>query len=411
MRNSRILWERGNLPFWIVLVAAVPPALCGCRQAAPTVAEAPPPEVSVMQPLVSEVADDFEDTGQTAAVEEVEIRARVSGYLVKKHVPDGAEVKKNQVLYTVDPLPYQAALERARADVDRWKATLDRAVAELERTRKLLPSGAATQADYELNVAQVKLNTAELHGAEASVKRADLDLGWTEVKAPLDGRVGRCNFSEGDLVPVGNESQATVLTTIVSTRSMWVYFNVPERTMLAHQQQVRESGHDTRPENVKDLKWPVFIGLANEEGYPHSGILDFVDNRVDPQTGTIRVRGIFDNADRWLTAGLFVRVRLPIDEPKPALLVPERAIGTDQGQKYLLAVGAADVVERLPVVLGRQTKPEGATEVFRVISSGLAPGRRVIVNGIQRARVGAKVSPKTVAAPAGSTPAAQGPKA
>lgn len=392
----------------ILPVAIALAVLPGCGQQAPPVVQPPPPEVTVMQPITWEMTDDFEDTGQTAAVDEVEVRARVSGYLIKRHVPDGAEVKKDQVLFTIDPEPYQAALDKATADVERWKATLDRAIADLARTKALLPSGAATQEEYDLNVAQVKLNEAELRGAEANLKRAQLDLGWTEIKAPFDGRISKCNFSAGDLIPVGSAGEATTLTTIVSTQSMWVYFNVPERTVLLYQQQVRKEGKDPRPDHIKDVKAPFFIGLAVEEGYPRAGTLDFFDNRVDPQTGTIQMRGILDNADRSLTPGLFVRVRLPMSLPAPALAVPESAIGTDQGQKYLLAVGKDDVVERLPVVLGRQIRPEGSKEVFRAILSGLEAGQTVIVNGIQRARTGAKVTPKSTETPAGRTPDSSG---
>ncbi|MHB8897784.1 MAG: efflux RND transporter periplasmic adaptor subunit [Thermoguttaceae bacterium] len=388
--------------FSVALVASVFPAWLGCGEQGPPVVQLPTPEVTVMQPLTLQVTDDFEDTGRTAAVEDVEIRSRVSGYLVKRHVPDGAEVKKDQVLFTIDPEPYQAALDRTLADVDRWKATLEKATADLARTRQLVPTGAASKEELDLNIAQVKLNEAEVKGAEADVKRAQLDLTWTEIKAPFDGRISKCNFSEGDLIPLGSEGEATTLTTIVSTQSMWVYFNVPERTLLEYQRQVRKEGKDSRPDHVKDVKAPFYIGLAVEEGYPRAGLIDFVDNRVDLQTGTIQLRGVVDNADRSLAAGLFVRVRLPMSDPRPSLLVPETAIATDQGQKYLLAVGEGDVVQRLPVVLGRQIRPEGFGEYFRVILSGLEPGKSVIVNGIQRARTGAKVAPKP------AEPAAQG---
>ncbi len=404
MSNSNDPFQRRVSPFQVLAAALAVAALAGCGQQAPTVVPPPLPEVTVMKPATWQITDDFEDTGRTAAVDEVEMRARVSGYLIKRHVPDGAEVKKDQVLFTIDPEPYQAALDKANADVERWRATLDRAIADLARTKALLPSGAATQEEYDLNVAQVKLNEAELKGAESTVKRAQLDLGWTEIKAPFDGRISKCNFSEGDLIPMGSAGEATTLTTIVSTRSMWVYFNVPERTVLAYQEQVRKQGKDSRPDHIKDVKAPFFIGLAVDEGYPREGTLDFVDNRVDPQTGTIQLRGILDNADRSLTPGLFVRVRLPMSLPAPTLVVPESAIGTDQGQKYLLAVDNDNVVERLPVVLGRQVRPEGTKTTFRAILSGLEPDKTVIVNGIQRARTGAKVAPKPEESPPAPAP-------
>ncbi len=400
MCRSKRLFHNRISRFRIVLVALGLAVQSGCGAGSRSIVEVPPPEVTVMQPVTAQVTDDFEDTGRTAAVEDVEIRARVSGYLVKRHVLDGAEVKKDQVLFTIDPEPYQAKLDRAKADVERWKATLEKAAADLSRSTRLLPTGAVSQEEYDLNVAQVKLNEAEIKGAEASLKQAQLDLGWTEIKAPFDGRIGKCNFSEGDLIPLGSAGETTTLTTIVSTQNIWVYFTVPERTVLTYQRQVQKEGKDPRPEHVKDVKAPFFIGLEVEEGYPRAGILDFVDNRVDPQTGTIQLRGLLDNADHSLTPGLFVRVRLPLSEAAPALIVPERAIATDQGQKYLLAVGHGDIVERLPVVLGRQIRPEGSEEDFRVILSGLEADRKVIINGIQRARTGAKVAPKVAETPA-----------
>ncbi len=404
MSRSRNLFHNRVSQLHIALVASVLAVQLGCGGSAPPVVEVPPPEVTVMQPVTAQVTDDFEDTGRTAAVEDVEIRSRVSGYLVKRHVLDGTEVKKDQVLFTIDPEPYQAKLDRANADVERWKATLEKAAADLSRSTRLLPTGAVSQEEYDLNVAQVKLNEAEIKGAEANLKQAQLDLGWTEIKAPFDGRIGKSNFSEGDLIPLGNAGEMTTLTTIVSTQNMWVYFTVPERTVLTYQQQVRKEGKDPRPEHIKNAKAPFFIGLAIEEGYPRAGIIDFVDNRVDLQTGTIQMRGLVDNADRSLTPGLFVRVRLPMSEATAALIVPERAIATDQGQKYLLAVGQGDIVERLPVALGRQIRPENSEEDFRVILSGLEADRKVIVNGIQRARTGAKVAPKAAETPAPPAP-------
>jgi len=371
----------------------------GCGQKEPPVAQLPPAEVTVALPLTWEVTEDFEDIGQTASVEEVEIRARVSGYLVENLVADGALVNKDQELFKIDPSPYKAAYDAAAAEVKRWEATLAKTEADLKRNVKLVQTGAVSREDYELSAAQVAVSRAELEGGKAKVERANLDLGWTVVKAPFDGRIGKCNFDVGDLVPVGTADPATILTTILRVDQIWVYFNVPERTLLRYQQQVRESGRDARPDHIKDLKWPVYVGLPTGEGHPYQGILDFADNRVDPQTGTIRLRAILDNSQRVFTPGLFVRVRLPIGEPLPATLVPESAVGTDQGQKYLLAVDQEDVVQRVPVKLGRQLTLPGVDQSLRIVQEGLKAEQRVIVNGIQRARQGVKVAPKQVELP------------
>jgi len=391
---------------WAALAAALAIASTGCRGQGPALAEVSAPEVTVISPVEAQIADEFEETGQTAAVEDVKIRARVSGYLLKKHVPDGAIVKKDQPLLKIDPVNYQAALDRARAEVARWQASVEKTQADMRRNEKLLPNGAVSREDYDLSVAQFKIAQAELLGAQANVRRCEQDVKDTEIVAPIDGRMGPCNFSIGDLVPAGGPDESSVLTSVATIDPMWVYFNMPERKVLELQDEARRDGYGNRPEHFKNLKWPASIGLANEQGHPHQGILDFVDNRIDPQTGTLRVRAVVDNSQQYFQPGMSVRVKLPVSDPRQVLLVPESAVGTEQGQKYLLTVDQESVVQRSPVKLGSQVALPGAAEPYRAISAGLAPAARVIVRGLQQARVGAKVVARQMSAPQAPKPAA-----
>jgi len=398
--------------WWFPLVlGGVLLVLSGCEPPATAVADLPPPEVTVMKPVAWTLADEFEDTGRTAAVEDVQLRARVSGYLIEKSVPDGSEVKKGQVLFRIDPETYKATLEKSRAEVGRWQASLEKTIADLKRNEKLLPKGAISREEYDLSVAEVKISEAELKGAEADVRRAEIDLKDTEIVSPVDGRVSQSNYSLGDLVPAGGMGDASVLTTLVSIDPIWVEFNVPERTVLDLRQQAREMKLTDRPEHIKDWKWPVYVGLENEKGYPHQGIVDFVDNRIDRRTGTLRIRAVLSNADRLFQPEMFVRVKLPVSDDREVLLVPEVALGSDQGQKYVLTVDAENTVHRRLVTAGRSVTLPGSDEPYRVVLAGLKPDEAVIVNGLQRARVDAKVAPKTAPSPIVPAAKPESPKA
>ena len=359
--------------------------LVGCAKTAPSV-DKTPPRVTVSKPLASEVTDYLEFPGCTEAVSEVEIRSRVTGYITKVNFEDGQEVKACQELFEIDPRPYQAALDRAKGDLALLEATQEKAEADLARGDRLLPSGAISQEEYDLDVAKLKQAEASIDSAKAAVTQAALDLEFTKILSPIDGRVSRARIREGNLVQSGGNN-AAVLTTVVTTDPIYVYFNVDERALLRYQELARQAGQDLRPSRLKDLKLPVEIGLANEEGFPHAGILDFTDNKVDRGTGTLRVRGAFENTQEYLTPGLFVRVRIPFGQPHQALLISERAIGRDQKLRFLLTVNEKQVVECREVRLG--AKREG----MRVIESGLKPDDLVIVKGLQRARPGEPVSP------------------
>lgn len=367
---------------------AVACSLPGCsKSAASDPKKTPPPVVTVAVPVVQEVTDYFEFPGETAAVGEVEVRARVTGYIVKVNFEDGQKVKKGDLLFEIDPRPYQAALDRAKGELARLQATLAKAQADLARSERLRPSGAVSQDEYEQHVAQVAISKASIQSAEAAIREAELNLEFTKIVSPIDGRASRRLVTEGNLVQTGSNN-ATVLTTVVTTNPVYVYFHIEEPVLLKYVG--KDWGADGRPvlHRIKELKVPVEIGLDNEEGFPHAGVLDFLDNKVDRGTGTIQARGVFDNPAEHLTPGLYVRVRVPFGKPHQALLVSERAIGTDLQQKFLFTVNEKNEVEHRDVEIG------ALRGGLRVIESGIGPGDRVIVKGLQRARPGAVVAPQ-----------------
>lgn len=392
-------------PFWAPLFSGavfgmLGLTLSGCQQSAPTATEVPPTIVTVSKPITREVTDFYEFTGQTAAVEEVEIRARVTGYLQKVGFVDGAVVKKGDLLFEIDPRPFQAALDRELSLVTLREATLKFREAELARNRELVEKAAIAKTEFDQSVAAEAEARAALGAAKAAAEADRLNLEFTRITSPIDGRISRTKITTGNLV----SADSTVLTGVVSERPIYVYFNIDERTILETQQASRRSSDDARADHVRDWKVPVFIGLANETGYPHQGLLDFADNKVDPGTGTIRVRAVFENADRALGAGLFVRVRIPSGKPYSATLVTERALGSDQGQKFLYVVDEKNEVVYRRVTLG------SLHDGLRVIREGVGAEDRVIVNGVQRVRPGVKVDPKPGEMADSTPPAAESAK-
>lgn len=378
-----------RVPWKLSLVAALLLwSAAGCENDEPVAAPPAAPEVSVTvaKPTVREVTDYFEFPGQTEAVEEVEIRAQVSGYLVKIPFRDGQDVKAGDLLFEIDPEPYQAALDKAKAELDRLRALLVKAQKDVERSERLLPTGAIAEEEYEQHLADLEVQKASIRSAEAAVRDAELKLKYTRVLSPIDGQVSRRRITEGNLVQAGS-GNSPVLTTVVSTHPVYVCFHIEEPVLLKFQQLGWPAGEKKRASHLSDLKIPVEIGLPNETGFPHRGVLDFLDNQVDRNTGTIQARGVFDNTRRELTPGLFVRVRVPFGKPHKALLVPDRAIGSDQRQKYLLTVGTDNVVRRRDVTLG------ALHDGLRVIESGIGAEDWIVVNGLQRARPGRAVSP------------------
>jgi RND family efflux transporter MFP subunit len=377
---------------------------CGKEQEQTAVASTPPPSVSVAAPVEREVTDFDEYTGRITAVEEVEVRARIRGYLMKINFTEGAEVKEGDVLFEIDPRPFQAELDAAKGQVAQWEAKLARAEADVARNERLLPKGAASQKDLDTSISDRGEARAAIQSARAAVDRAALDVEFAKVTAPIGGRVSRASVTKGNLVNA-NAGDSTLLTKIVAYNPIYVYFDIDERSLVQYQQAARkQAGGGDRLSNVREAKIPVQLGLAGESGFPHTGVVDFANNQVNPQTGTIQVRGVFANPNRLFTPGLFARVRVPVGDKYRAVMVPERAIGTDQGQKYLLAVNDKNVVEYRAVKLGR------LHDSLRVIQEGLKPGEQIIVNGIQRARPGVTVTPQRVEATnAGATAAAAPP--
>lgn len=365
--------------------------LAGCAPSSPPAAETARLAVTVSLPVEREVTDYADFTGRTAAVDSVEVRAHVWGYLDKVNFKEGAMVKKGDVLFELDARPYQALLNQAKAKVSQDQAQLKYDEAEYQRNVRLIASGATTRSDLDKSVAARGVDVANLAADKAVVAQRQLDLEYTKIIAPITGRASRYNVTIGNLVQSGDQGGGTLLTTIMSVDPMYLYFDVDEYTVLRVRQMIREG----KAKSAREVELPVFLGLANEEGHPHHGTLSFVDNQIDPKTGTLRVRGVFPNKDEILSPGLFGRVRVPIGEPYKALLVSDRAIDTDQGQKILYVVDDKNEVVTRPIRVG--ARHDG----LRVIEEGLKPGERVVVVGLQQVRPGLVVEPKVVKMPTG----------
>ena len=378
--------NRLSFPIHSALIIAFSFGLAGCGRAP---AGAPATELSrveVSRPVERNVTDTAEFTGRTAAVESVEVRARVAGYLDKVNFKEGALVKKGDVLFEIDPRTYQAALASARADVERQKAQYDLDEIEFHRADALLKRGALSRGDFDRAVAQRGGSRAGVAAAEAQVQRTELDMGFTKVTAPISGRISRYMVTVGNLVQPGEQNGGTLLTTIVSVDPMYAYFDVDEHSELRARRLIREG----KARSARDVEVPIWLGLADEEGYPHRGRINFTDNQVNPKTGTMRSRGVFPNKDEALSPGMFARVRVALGEPHHALLVTDRAIETDQGQKILYVVNDKNEVVARRVRLG------SVHEGLRAIEDGLKPGERVVINGLQQIRPGVPVEPKLV---------------
>lgn len=346
------------------------------------------------QVLERAVTDHEEFTGRMEAVESVEIRARVSGYLNATHFEEGEEVTAGTLLFEIDPRTFEAELKNAEGQKAQWMAKRDKAQADVTRYEGLVPTGAASAQDLDKARAELGEAIAAIQSAEAAIDRAKLDLEFARITAPVDGQVGQALITKGNLVQSGTGAES-LLTTIVSLDPMYVYFGVNERSLLEFRRRARVAlPEDAIQPTVADLKIPVNLGLADEDGFAHQGVMDFADNRVDPSTGTIRVRARFDNSKRIFKPGLFARVRIPVSDSYQALLVSQMAFGTEQGQKYLLVVNDKNVVEKRFVKTGPQ-QDDG----LQVVSAGLKSGEWIVVNGLQRARPGKPVTPQRAEMP------------
>jgi RND family efflux transporter MFP subunit len=369
---------------WVIACALV--LLAGCGKSGGGAQSAPPPpQVSVAQVLEKRVKDWDEFTGRLQAVESVEIRPRVSGYIDRVAFTEGSLVKSGDLLFVIDPRPYKADYDRAAADVKRYKTALELARIELVRVQRLKDSGAVSEEELDERKSTVAQAESNVAGSEAALEAASLNMNFTRVTSPIAGRVSRAEVTRGNLV-TGGSNGGTLLSSVVSMDPIYLYFDADEQSYLRYAQIARS---DERP-NSRDSRKPVQVGLADEEGFPHAGTVDFVDNQLNPQTGTIRARAVLQNKEGRFAPGLFARVQLLGSGEYSAILIEDRAVNTDQSQKYVLLLGADDQIEYRKVTLGR------VIEGLRIVREGLKPGDVIVVNGAQRVHPGVKVTPQRV---------------
>jgi RND family efflux transporter MFP subunit len=358
--------------------------LNGCGKSGEAGQAPPPPQVSVATVLEKRVKDWDEFTGRFQAVETVEIRPRVSGYIDRVAFKEGGLVKSGDLLFVIDPRPYQAEYDRAAADLKRYKTALELARIESVRVQRLRQSGAVSQEELDERTSTVAQAEANAAGAQAALESAQLNLGFTRVTSPVTGRVSRAEVTRGNLVTGGNNG-GTLLSSVVSMDPIYLYFDSDEQAYLRYIQLARNG------QRSSDAPNPVQVGLANEEGFPHPGRVDFIDNQLNPQTGTIRARAVLDNKDGQFTPGLFARVQLLGGDEYNAILIDDRAVNTDQSQKYVFLLGADNKIEYRKVTLGR------VIDGLRVVREGLKAGDTIVVNGAQRVHPGVTVTPQRVA--------------
>jgi RND family efflux transporter MFP subunit len=412
--GARSTVEAGILFFACGFLAAT-----GCDQKNPQAAETPPPTVLVSRPLERTVTDYQVFTARTQAVQSVDIKARVSGFLTKILLKDGAEVKDGDILFQIDDRPYKASLDQAKATLSHAKASLDVAQAALVKAQADYDIGLAVQkqqpgaiSDQELvrrlgardeAKANIEVATASIGQAQAAQEMAELNYNWCKVTSPLSGRSTRHLVNAGDMVTQG----VTVLDNIVSLKPIWAYFNVDQNT--AQQIQILTREGKIQAARKGELPVEMTVEVGNEEAFPIAGTIDYVSNQLDPNTGSIQVRAVFPNKDETLVAGLFARIRVPIAAPHEALLVTDRAIGTDQGQRFIVVVNDKNEIERRMVEVGQlhgglrevyrfrtvtDPGPDGKTAARKV--EVLKPTDWLVVEGLMRARPGDKVEPKHV---------------
>ncbi|HVS24823.1 MAG TPA: efflux RND transporter periplasmic adaptor subunit [Gammaproteobacteria bacterium] len=347
-----------------------------------------PPVVTVAHPIAEDVTDWDQYTGRIEPVEKVEVRARVSGYLQSTHFAEGGMVAEGDLLFVIDPRPYRAVLQAAEAERTRARVRLELAGNDRARAERLFRSHAISEEELDARTQEQRGAVAALEGADAAVNAAKLNVDFTEVKAPIGGRIGRLHVTRGNLISGGTEG-STLLTTIVSVDPVYVYFTGDEREYLKYS---RLNLEGSRPSS-RDFANPVRIRLADEKEFVRQGRMDFVANVLDEASGTIQGRALFANGDGLLTPGLFVTVQLLGRGPYAALLIPDEAIGADQSRAFVYVVGEGDVAERRMIEVGRT---EGN---LRIVESGLTAMDRVVINGLPRVRAGAHVDPKLVEIP------------
>ena len=381
---------KGSLSWLLTALCATVLTACSPPKAAPL----PPPKVTVSPPQLATVTNWDEYPGHLDAVEMVEIRPRIAGYIDSIHFQEGTEVKAGDLLFVIDPRPYQADLDHAQAQRQQAEAHLDWTRNDLKRADGLRGTKAISEEEYDTRSKAVLEAEASLAAAKASETTARINLDYTQIKAPISGKIGRRLVTPGNFVQLqGNGGSATVLATIVSVDPIYCYFDVEESAFLNYRSSakvpVAESGG-----------LACELALVNEEGFAHRGRMDFFDNQVNPQTGTIRLRAVFDNGDRALVPGMFANVRVLAGAPEQTLVVPDVAVGSDQGYKYVYVVNAENVAQKRDITTGRAHGP------LRAVLKGLTADDRVIVNGLMMLRPGAKVVVQTPESKAQSEKAA-----
>jgi multidrug efflux system membrane fusion protein len=380
--------------------------LTGCGGQQDQEAPAPAPmEVSVATVPERDITEWDEYTGRLEAVETVEIRPQVSGFLQSVNFEEGRDVRKGDVLFVIDPRSYQADVERAEAEVERARTAVTLAQSDLGRAEKLVATRAISQEEFEQRTSARVAAQSAVKAAEAAVSVARLNLSYTRVTSPIAGRVGRAEVTVGNLVTGGQSGQATRLTTVVSLSPMYAYFEAAEQDYLKYMDLARSGQRPLSREHAN----PVQMAVGNETEFKHEGYMDFVDNRVNAGTGTLLGRAVFPNPDQYLVPGMFVRVRLLGTSTYKGALVNDRAIMTDQDRRFVLVVGEGDKLEYRAITTGPMI------DGLRAVREGVKPGERIIVNGLQRVRAGMVVKPRMVpmegeapagAPGAGATPAA-----
>lgn len=371
--------------------------LSACAHPAAQPADAPALQVTVAEVISRDITEWDEVTGRLEAVNTVAVRPRVSGFVAAVRFEEGAIVHRGDLLFQIDPRPFEAETDRLRAELARARATVQRATSELQRAGRLAGENAMSHEEQERRAAFAQESAAQVSAVEAALRAAELNLEFTQVTSPIDGRVGRAIVTPGNLVSSGG-GEATLLTTVVSLDPIYASFDADERTLL---ERLDATGASTR----SHAALPIRLALASDHEFQREGKMNFLDNQIDPATGTIRGRAVFRNADRSLMPGLFVRLKLPGKRAYRGLLIQDRAVGTDLDKRFVFVVAPDQTIQYRGVALGP------IVDGLRVARSGLAPGDRVVVNGLQRVRPGMKVAAVLVAmdepaASAGGGPAA-----